>query len=347
MIIRDVIAIGSTTRDAFFEVDLPFIEWSKVPSGRALVIPFGEKSGAKNAYFTMGGNAANASVTFARQGLRTGLFTRIGNDTAGGEVIRVLRKERVSTKLISRSNKLQTSNSVLLLKNGERSIITHHGAIDEFSLKNVNPKKLRSKWWYVSLPGDSYKAFSSILDYARKNKIRVALNPSFKHFTGNGREQLLRHLKYISFLVVNEEEAAQITGIPFKEEREVFAKLDKFVFGVVAVTSGKDGVTVSDGQYIYKAGTFRDRGVADRTGAGDAFGSGFVAGLIRKKEKFKDGFPKPENVEYAIRLATANATSVVEHIGGTEGILKRSEFDLSKRFKKLEIKRKEIKKSAK
>ncbi len=101
MIIRDVIAIGSTTRDMFFEVDLPLIEWKEVPSGKALVIPFGQKVGAESAYFTMGGNAANASVTFARQGLRTSLFTKIGNDVAGHDVLRVLRKERVGTKLVS------------------------------------------------------------------------------------------------------------------------------------------------------------------------------------------------------------------------------------------------------
>ena len=70
-------------------------------------------------------------------------------------------------------------------------------------------------------------------------------------------------------------------------------------------------------------------------------------GLIRKREKFNGGFPKLENVEYAIRLASANATSVVEHIGGTEGILKRKEFDLSPRFRKLEIRRKETKSSIK
>ncbi|KKS74655.1 MAG: hypothetical protein UV46_C0038G0001, partial [Candidatus Gottesmanbacteria bacterium GW2011_GWC2_42_8] len=47
----------------------------------------------------------------------------------------------------------------------------------------------RSKWWYVSLPGDSYKALSGVLEYARKRKIKVALNPSYKHFSGDGKRQ--------------------------------------------------------------------------------------------------------------------------------------------------------------
>ena len=149
-------------------------------------------------------------------------------------------------------------------------------------------------------------------------------------------------MKDIDFLVVNEGEAASITGIPFKKENEVFKKLDELVPGIVAVTSGKKGVTVSDGKFIYKAGIFKEKKIVDRTGAGDSFGSGFVAGLIRKREKFKGGFPKPENVEYAIRLASANATSVVEHMGATEGILSKRGFDSAKRFKKFSVKRKEV-----
>jgi len=230
MIIKDVIAIGSTTRDAFFEVDLPMAKWPKAPSGKAFAIPFGEKFGVKDVYFTMGGNAANASVTFARQGLRAGLFTKIGSDVAGLEVIKALKKERVDTKLVSKSKKLPTSYSVLLSQKGDRSILTYHGAVDEFTLKNINPKNLRSKWWYVSLSGDSYKALDGVLAYARKNKIKVALNPSYRHLSGDGRGQLLKHLKDLSLLVVNEGEAASITGIPFKEENAVFKKLDISIY---------------------------------------------------------------------------------------------------------------------
>jgi len=347
MKLRDVVAIGSTTRDAFFEVDLPTVKWDKTPSGKALAIAFGEKFGVQDVYFTMGGNAANASVTFARQKLTTGLFAKIGNDVAGQEVLKYLKKEKVDTRLITKSKDLGTSYSVLLSQRGERSILTYHGAVDDFNLKGVNKGLLKSKWWYVSLSGDSYKSLGKLLKFARKNKIKVALNPSYKHLTGSGKKELLKYLKDITFLVVNESEAASITGIPFKKEKEVFRKLDELVPGIVAVTSGDKGVTVSDGQFIYKAGIFKEKKVVDRTGAGDSFGSGFVAGLIRKREKFKGGFPKPENVEYAIRLASANATSVVEHMGTTEGILRRKDFDSARRFKKLVIKRKEAKFSEK
>ncbi len=341
MILRDVIAIGSTTVDAFFKTNFKVIRWEKAPLGRALVVPFGEKFTSDEAYLTIGGNAANASITFARQRLKTSVFTKIGEDANAEHVMRSLKKEKVNTEFVFKSN-LPTSYSILLLQGGERTIITHHGAINEFNLRDINLRKLKSKWWYASLPGDSYKSFSKLLKYARDNNIKVALNPSYKHLNGPGRKQLLGHLKDISFLVLNESEAATLTGISFKKSKEVFKRLDALVPGIVAVTSGPKGATVSDGRFIYKAGIFKNKKIVDRTGSGDAFGSGFVAGLIRSREKCVKNVCSPENIEYAIRLATANASSVVEHIGATENILTRKQFDTMPRFRALTINRKEL-----
>lgn len=341
MIVRDVVAIGSAVRDAFFETDLETVRWEKTPSGKALALPLGGKAFINRVLFTLGGNAANASVTFARQGLRVSILAKIGEDVAGEEIRRIWNKERVNTDLVMLSD-LPTSYSVLLLQDGERSIITYRGASNDFDLRDVKLNKLKSKWWYISLSGDGYKALDKLLQHASKNNIKVALNPSDKHLRGAGKVALLRHLKKISFLVVNEGEAAEITGIPFKREKRVFKKLDELVPGIVAVTSGPKGVTVSDGNFIYKAGIFKNKKVVDRTGAGDAFGSGFVTGLIRKKEKFKEGLCNPDNVEYAIRLASANATSVVEYFGASEGTLTKRQFDRDRRFKILRVTKKKV-----
>jgi len=332
----DVIAIGSTTYDSFYKTNFKIIPYPEAPAGKAFLVPLGEKIGIKDVYSTLGGNAANAAVTFARQGFKTAIATKIGKDASGEELKRRLEKEKIETKSVSFSS-LPTAHSVLLLQEGERTILSYHGAIDEFSVADINFDKLKSKWWYVSLPGESYKLFDKLLSAARKHNVSVALNPSFKHLS-EGRDALLKDLAGISFLVLNEGEAAELTGIPFKEEAAVFRKLDELTPGIIAVTSGEQGVTVSDGKYVYRAGIFKEKEVADRTGAGDAFGSGFVAGLIRQGETCKGrGVCKPDNIEYAIRLASANATSVVERVGATEGILTEKEFESSPRFREIKI----------
>lgn len=333
---EDVIAIGSTTLDTFWKTDFKEVKW-KTPIGRGFVVPLGEKFGNESLYTTIGGNAANAAVTFARQKESVKLFTYVGDDIAGKEIIARLKEERIATHLIQTKKGRRSAQSVLFLQKGERSILTYHGAINEFSLKSISLERLKAKWWYVSLPGDSYKQLDILLRYAKKYGIKVALNPSGNHLQGEGKKQLLKHLRELSLLLVNEGEAARITGIPFAREKEVFKKLDALVPGIVVITRGKKGVVVSDGAHIFRAGTFREKTMVDRTGAGDAFGSGFVAGLIHTKERCQKEWCNPNNISYAIRLGSANATSVVEHMGATQGVLTKREFGADERWKGLKI----------
>lgn len=335
----DVITIGSTTYDTFLKTNFKTIDWD-TPSGKAYVIPTGEKIGIDEAVFASGGNAVNASVTFARHDLRAAIFTRIGNDAEGADIQKKLKTEGVQTKFMAKS-KTPTAHGILLLQEGERTILSYRGAVDEFSLADIDIKNLKAKWLYVSLPGNSYKIFDDILATARKNKIRVALNPGGKHLT-EGRDDLIRHLKDVSMLVLNEGEAAQLTAVPFKDAEKVFKRLDEIMPGIAVVTDGSKGAKVADGKHIYEAGTFKEKRLLSRTGAGDAFGSGFVAGLVAKDEKCVKGVCNPENIKYAIKFASANATSVVEYIGATEGILTKKQFETDPRWRNFEIKIKEV-----
>ncbi len=353
----DVVTIGSATRDAFFEGDFPLVKWPKAESGKAYLLPFGEKLEAKKVYFTIGGNAANASATFSRQGLKTACVAKTGNDVSGEEIRRRLKKESVETKFIAYDSGMPTSYSVLLLESGastplstgERTILNYRGAGGRLRIRDVNLKNLSARWWYMSLSGESDTMLKPLLKFANNNGIAVAFNPTGYHLK-HKRSEILSCLGELSFLVLNKEEAALLVGISFKNEKAVFKKLDGLVSGILAVTDGKNGVTVSDGKFIYKAGIFKEKKLVDRTGAGDAFGSGFVAGLahrqktlLRKgyggqaRDKRKETILKPDDISYAIRLATANATSTVEKIGATEGLLTKNEFEKNVRWKNLKI----------
>ena len=79
------------------------------------------------------------------------------------------------------------------------------------------------------------------------------------------------------------------------------------------MTKGSKGVIVSDGKFLYGAKIIRSKAV-DRTGAGDAFGSGFVS------EFYRSG-----NIEKAIQLATANAASCLNQWGAKNGLLKKGQ----------------------
>jgi sugar/nucleoside kinase (ribokinase family) len=167
-----------------------------------------------------------------------------------------------------------------------------------------------------------------------------------KYYLQMGPKKLHPLLSQLDVVHINREEASYLTGVKYEDYRGVFKKLDKLIDGIVAMTDGKKGVMVSDGRMIYKAGVYKEKFIADRTGAGDAFGSGFVAGLIGKGQKkgkgesgkWKGSAFSKESIIRAIELASANATSVVEHVGAQQGILTGAQFRGQGRWKHLPVK---------
>jgi sugar/nucleoside kinase (ribokinase family) len=331
----DVITIGSSTVDFFIETDFPLTPWNS-SLGKAIAIPFGEKFSAKSSFISAGGNAINTAITFRRQGLRTAAAVKVGLDISGQMIEERLRNEGIKNKFVVWDNDEPTSHSVILLQKGERSIITYQGSGAHLKPSDLNLKKMRAKWWYVSLSGDSYKFFPAVAKASWEMGVKLALNPTVRHIR-DGKKQLIDNLKYVDFVVMNEGEAAELAGIPFSDEEEIFRKIDKIVPGLVAITRGSKGAVISDGENVFRAGIFKEKKMADRTGAGDAFGSGFVAGLIRSGERCGRFGCDPEKIQYALRLATANAASVVERVGASESVLYKEDFDKSPRYRKLKI----------
>ncbi len=328
----DVITIGSATRDNYLRAQYKLIDWLAAPSKKAIVLPFGEKLPVDDVFSTIGGNAANAAVTFVRYGFKTACLAKIGDDAAGREFVDQLENAGVSAKLIVKTKEKPTAYSVLLLSGGERTILVNHGASDAFSMADVDLNKLKAKWWYLSLAGESNAMFLPLLKFARENNIKVAFNPSGYHIK-HKRQEILDGLKDLAFLVLNTGEAAELVGIPFDREREVFQKLDELTPGIVAITDGPKGVKVSDGKNIYSAGIYKEKMTTDRTGCGDAFGSGFTAVLAEAGDNYKD----PEVIKKAISFASATATANLEVLGATEGLLTKKDFESDPRWRDFPI----------
>jgi len=327
----DIITIGTATRDGFFEgINFFKIKNSRFRVGEGICLPFGSKIEVPKLTFTTGGVGTNAATTFRRQTLKTAVICRVGPDVSGEEIIRALKREGIDTKFIQKDPDTPTAYSVIFLtESGERTILSYKGTGEELTEKEIPWGKLSAKWFYIGSLGGNKKLLQKLFSFAKKNKIKVAGNPGARELKILKTEPKL--LNNYDVFIVNQEEASYLVGIPYQREKEIFQKLDQWVKGIVVMTKGPQGVSVSDSKTLWQAGTFKERKLVDRTGAGDAFGSGFVAGLL-----------KTSAIEYAIRLSSANATSVVEYIGAKEGIITKKHFQQSPRWKKLNIKTKKL-----
>lgn len=301
-----IVTIGAAVQDVFLSHSDEFAPVCDNPHECFMKLELGAKVDVNNIDFSTGGGATNAAVTFARQGMRTYFMGTVGHDPAGQAVLADLDKEGVDTTLVSYSEKFNTGYSVLLLApDGERTILTYRGASTHYHSKNFDLTGLSPDWLYVSSMAGSMEVLDGVFRYAHSHGIKVCFNPGKGELKQSHKLRAL--LEDTDVLLVNKEEAQQI--ISGETVEELARKLLRFVPTVI-VSDGSSGVVATDGKTIVEAGIYEEVNVIDRTGAGDAFGSGFLSQWAQGK-----------TLREAIIYASANSTSVVSKIGAKTGIL--------------------------
>ncbi len=269
-------------------------------------LPLGAKADVNNIEFSTGGGATNAATTFARGGFHSIFMGTVGRDPAGAAVLATLDMESVDTSHVSYSDKYNTGYSVLLLApNGERTILTYRGASTHYDARNFDLSEVKADWLYVSTMAGSMDVLAKIFDQARKMQIKIAFNPGKRELAQP--EKLRGLLDDVEILITNRDEMKQVVSGETAEELALHARN---YCPIVIVSDGPNGVTAVDSQRVVTAGLYDDVPVTDRTGAGDAFGSGFAM-------KIANGAGLAE----AVTFASANSTSVIQHIGAKTGIL--------------------------
>jgi len=323
----DIITFGSATRDLFIKSkEFKTLKNKEFLTGEGVCFGLGSKIYLDDLFFSTGGGGTNTAATFAKQGFKTAYVGMVGKD-AGGRAIQEELKNLGIKGFISEDNKFKTAYSIIIsVSLKERTILVYNGACHQLTTQDIPFSRLRAKWIYIAgLSGRSAQALLPIINFAKKHKIKVALNPGAFQLK-LGLKGLKNVLDIVDVLSLNQEEGAALTGLPFNQEKEIFKKLDRYIRGIAVMTKGREGAVVSDGKYLYRAGIFKEKRFTDRTGAGDAFGAGFVSGLMRTGK-----------IEEAIRLGSANATAVVEYLGAKNGLLTKSQFEKDLRWEKFKI----------
>lgn len=302
-----ILSIGAAVQDVFLSHSDEFKAVCKNPEECFMELELGAKADVNNITFSTGGGATNAAVTFARQGLGAVFMGTIGHDPAGEAVLADLDGENVDTSRVSYTKKYNTGYSVLLLApNGERTILTYRGASTHYDVKNLDFNDVDADWLYVSSMAGDMNALNSMFNIAKKKKMKIFFNPGKAELKQMSKLKPL--LEDVDVLSVNREEMMQIVS---GSDAEELVRHGLHLVPTVIVSDGPNGVTASDGKTIVRAGMYQDVKVIDRTGAGDAFGSGFLSQWALGKP-LKD----------CIIFASANSTSVVTKIGAKKGILR-------------------------
>jgi len=300
-----IYALGKATQDVFLRSQ----EFDPKTEGKVAYthLPLGAKIDVEEAFFSTGGNATNVAVTLARQGLDAHFVWVLGEDPASQSILRDMQAEGVHTDLVDQRPEYRASfSTVLLSPDGERTILNFHGSVmDEASFARVLHKIGKADWLYPSSLSD-YQLLNMLVQRAKSLGARVMLNPAGSELSQPDKLKMV--LKDVEVFCLNKEEMQSIVG---KGSPEELVKRGLDLCPVVIVSDGPNGVCASDGKTIIKAGMYEDVPVIDRTGAGDAFASGFLS-------KWSLG----SSLRDAVIFGSANSTSVVSKIGAKAGILR-------------------------
>ncbi len=307
----DIITVGSATVDALVKT-----EFSEMLHGEhkedCIAYPVGSKILIEELTLTTGGGGTNTAVSLARLGHKVAFLGKIGSKYNSSRVVKELKKEKVNTSLIIRSKTGRTGYSIVLdSKKHDRTILTFRGSNSDLRYSEIRLKKLKTKWFYFSsMIGASFETQKKIAKYVAKNNIKIAYNIS-SYLAKKGAPYLRNILKKTSILVLNKEEAALLVGKA--SINSMLKKINNLGPEIVAITDGENGVYALHNNTVYYGKSNKIK-VIETTGAGDAFASSFLSGIVRKND-----------IKFALMLGMTNAESVIQHHGAKEKLLRYNE----------------------
>lgn len=312
----DVISVGSAVLDIFMKSDkFRVVQSGDIPGGIAMCEVYGGKMEVEEVTMVSGGGATNTAVSFARKELKSAVIAEMGNDPQSLLIHRDLEEAQVDTRFLVQEQGETTAVSVVLIADdGGRSIMVHRGASAMLTKHDLPLDDLETRWMHISSLGGNLDLLKTLLSWAKNKKIRVSLNPGLKEI--QHQEKLLPLLPMVEILFLNRDEAKELWGIDYRDE--VLWKSMQALPGahVTVITDGAGGGKVSiNGKVSFYVGV-KVKKVVDTTGAGDAFASGMVAGVLYGK-----------TYEQAVEWGIRNATSVLHHVGAKKGLLTLGEIN--------------------
>ncbi|HSW78700.1 MAG TPA: carbohydrate kinase family protein [Candidatus Babeliales bacterium] len=314
----DVLSVGDVVTDAFIKLLDKEEKVEHTKDGQTwLAIPFGTKIPFDHAEVIAAvGNAANASVAFARLGLNSGLVSNIGNDDWGREILSALHTSEVDSRFVHINPGHKSNYHYVLWYKEERTILIKHEEYDyhwpRFRIIDI------PRWIYFSsISEHAIEYHDQISAWLESHPtVKLAFQPGTFQIAA-GTKRLKKMYELTEVLAVNREEAVEISHGDYHDIHDLFDKLHVLGPKTVVISDGHAGAYASDGEHRYKMPIYPDpKPPFERTGAGDAFTSTFIAALA-----------KGADIQGALLWAPINSMNVVQKVGAQAGLLNERQIE--------------------
>src|SRR3989344_5523743 len=311
----DFLGIGDTVTDAFIRLKDACVYCDIDKEKCQICIKFGDKIPYENVYVIPGvGNSANAAVSASRLGLKSALYTNLGDDMYGEECVGALKKEGVGTEFMIKHKGKQTNYHYVLWFEDDRTILIKHQEY-EYSLPDIG----KPAWIYFSSLGSNSLPFHEELEKyltLHDGKIKLAFQPGTYQIKF-GKDELAYFYGRAEVVLCNKDEAQRILEISETDIKILLEEMRKLGPKIVVITDGPKGAYSYDGTEMLFMPAYPDpKTPYERTGAGDAFSSTLVVALALGK-----------SLHEALMWAPINSMSVVQEVGARAGLLTKEKLE--------------------
>jgi sugar/nucleoside kinase (ribokinase family) len=307
----DILAIGDSCIDQFMKIEDGNADQGEKNGQPEICFFHGSKIPVESFDTSIAGNALNVAAGTNSLGLKTCLYTEIGDDQDAERIVTQLNSMGIITDFTVKNPGTLTDIHPIVIYGGERTIFIYH------EKRNYKVREWgRPAWIYYSSIGKDFEEFqSSLVTYLNQNpSIGVIFNPGTYHLK-EGVEKIKDILTATDILILNKEEAARLVGALSLEETHL--QLQKLGPKLTVVTDGKAGSSAYDGKDLITSGVYEmEEAVADKTGAGDAYTSGFISAIFHQR-----------TLKEAMFWGSINSSHVIRQVGATNGLCTKSEIE--------------------
>ena len=309
---KKVLGIGNAIVDVFAQVEENFLKENNLIKGSMKLINEEEfvklKQKIKIEKTLAGGSVANSMAGISYLNGDASFIGKINSDEFGELYKKSL--EDIDVKFIYNPKKelMPTGTCIILITpDSERTMCTYLGissqlAANDLNEKNIVDKELIFLEGYLWDKGLSEKMFKQAINFAKKNKVKIAMTLSDIFCVTRHKVDFYNLLKNdLDVLIGNENEINELTG-----NKNLSNSINQLILlnKLIIVTRSEKGSLAIDNNIIIDCDSIQVNKVIDVTGAGDLFAAGFLKEYIAKSE-----------IKKCLTTGSLMASKIIQKIG--------------------------------
>jgi len=309
---KKILGIGNAIVDVFAQVEERFLKENNLIKGSMKLINEEEflqlKQKIKIEKILAGGSVANSMAGISYLNGDASFIGKINSDEFGELYKKSLENIDVAFLYNPKKELMPTGTCIILITpDSERTMCTYLGissqlAANDLNEKNIIDKELIFLEGYLWDKGLSERMFKQSINFAKKNKVKIAMTLSDIFCVTRHKADFYNLLKNdLDVLIGNENEINELTG-----NKNLSNSINQLILlnKLIIVTRSEKGSLAINKNIIIDCDSIKVNKVIDVTGAGDLFAAGFLKEYVEKSE-----------IKKCLTTGTVMASKIIQKIG--------------------------------